>query len=301
MKVGVLQQFLRSLIPALEAANSRTANDVDGAIKALEPFQALDVTSFAAFLALAQAYQEKGTIAVPSEGQRQVERLAIALERLNSATGDIGSLQQNVADALQALAATAGLKGKLSADSKWAEARALQARLAPHRKVIFELAARIASPEAFDELVIRDGIAQLAERLDAASLKALALEHGVKATAKAQPVKTITDVLAKLSGHQPPKVTRKSKAGVVDPAVVEENARRLTTLIERSLRPDGVNDDDVDAELARLKTLSLAVLYEVVVRCGMREARPSESKAALLKRVQQELTAARRARERAEF
>jgi hypothetical protein len=46
--------------------------------------------------------------------------------------------------------------------------------------------------------------------------------------------------------------------------------------------------------------LSPAALYEVVTRAGIREARPSETRSSLLKRVRNELTAARRARERAE-
>lgn len=299
MKVGVLQQFLRSLIPALEAANARTAGDVNGTIVALEPFQTLDVTSFATFLAVAKAYQEQGVVKAPSAAQQQVEAAANAIDELNNATGGIPALQQNVAEALQSLAAAAGLKGKLTADAKWAEARELQARLAPHRKALFELAARIASPEAFAEPVVRDGIARLGEGLDSASLKALAGEHGVKAGTKANASKVITDVLAKLSGHKPPKTRAKSKAAV-DPAVVEEHSRRLTALIEKSLNPSAVTDGDIEAELARLKALPPATLYEVISKSGIREARPTESKAALLKRVQQELTAARRARERAE-
>jgi len=300
MKVGVLQQFLRSLVPAIEAADGRMAGDLNGAITAFEPFRSLDVNAFAAFLNRAKEYQDKGAVAVPTPGQQQIDEAAKALQRLNDASDSIPDYQQSVAAALQSVAVAAGLKGKLTADPKWAEARVLQVRLAPHRKALFELADRIASPEAFEEPVVREGISQLAQNLEASSLKALAGELGIKVTAKAVPAKTLADVLAKLSGHQPPKAKPKPKAAAVDPAVVDEHSRRLKSLIERSLQADAVSEIDVEAEVVRLKPLSPAALYEVVSRAGISEARPSENRAALLKRVRQELTAARRARERAE-
>jgi|GEM_PF-4087804 len=301
MNVGVLRQFLRSLVPALEGAGAgKTASEIDATLQALEPFQSLDAKAFTAFLIRARDYQAAGNVTIPGPGEQQVEQLAKVLARLHAATDGIPSLQQEAAAALQAVADQAGLKGKLSADPKWAEARRLQARIAPHRKAIFELAARIISPEAYDGPVVRNGIDQLADSIDAASLKVLAGEHAVKVSAKTPPAKVIGDVLAKLSGFQPPKAKPKSQKGTVDPDVVDENSHRLAAIIARSIDPRGITETEVDAELSRLKALSPATLFEIVTRVGIREARPSETKSELLKRVKSELVAARRARERAE-
>ena len=82
--------------------------------------------------------------------------------------------------------------------------------------------------------------------------------------------------------------------------MVEENARRLTALVDRSADPAAVTDADVDAELARLKALPKAALYEVVTRAGIEGVRPKDAASAVLTRVRNRLTAARRARDRAE-
>jgi len=258
------------------------------------------LSAFATFLTRAKDYQANGHVSVPTPGEQQVKTLGEILERLYASADEIPTLQNEAAAALQAIAARAGLKGKLSADQKWAEARALQARLAPLRAALFELAARVNSPEAYDEPVVRDGIARFADRIDVGSLKALAAEQGIKVSAKSQSAKVVSDMLAKRSGHKPLKASPKSKAAIVDPAVVEEYARRLAAMIDRSVDPSAISQTDVEAELSRLKELSPATLFEIVIRVGIREARPSEKKPALLNRVRNELTAARRARERAE-
>jgi hypothetical protein len=301
MNVGVLQQFLRSLVPALEGAGAgKTASEVNATLQALEPFQSLDAQAFAAFLIRARDYQAAGSVTAPTPGEQQVGRLAKVLERLHAATDGIPLLQQEAAAALQDVAVQAGLKGKLSADPKWAETRGLLARIAPHRRTIFELSARIISSEAHDDPVVRKGIDQLADKIDPASLKALAAEYAVKFSARTPPAKVVGEILAKLSGFPVPKAKPKSKKGAVDPAVVEENSHRLAAMITRSINPGGTNENEIEAELSRLKALSLPTLFEVVTRVGIGEARPNETKSELLKRVKNELAAARRSRERAE-
>jgi hypothetical protein len=116
------------------------------------------------------------------------------------------------------------------------------------------------------------------------------------------PAKVLSAVLVKLSGHTPPKAKRGTKAPAAppDPAVVEEHARRLAGLVERSAHPDSHSDADMDAELARLKALPKPSLYEVVTRAGIDGVKPRDGVAAILARVRNRLTAARRARERAE-
>jgi hypothetical protein len=56
----------------------------------------------------------------------------------------------------------------------------------------------------------------------------------------------------------------------------------------------------LDAELARLKELPKPALYAVVTRAGIDGVKPRDGVAPILTRVRNRLTAARRARERAE-
>jgi len=106
------------------------------------------------------------------------------------------------------------------------------------------------------------------------------------------------EILTKLCGHQPQKA--KGKTATIDPAVVDEYARRLAELIERSIDPDAVNEAEVEEELARLKELPKPTLVEVIARAGVDGVRPAAAVSAILQRVRNRLTAARRARERAE-
>ncbi|MBO0699018.1 MAG: hypothetical protein J2P46_11535, partial [Zavarzinella sp.] len=179
-----------------------------------------------------------------------------------------------------------------------------RARLAPHLQAARELAARITSPEAYADSEVRDGMARMEAALDRDALKALGAEFGVKVTVAAKPAKVIADVLAKLTGHTPPKAKAagraRAAAEAVDPALVEAHARRLADLVARSADPDAVSEADVEAELDRLKRLPKPALVETVTRAGIEGVKPRDALSAILQRVRNRLTAARRARERAE-
>ncbi|HEX3147720.1 MAG TPA: hypothetical protein VHR66_06525 [Gemmataceae bacterium] len=301
MQVAALQLYLRSLAPALEAGDAvSAARSLSAAVQALEPFRALGVAEFAAFLHKADEYQRTGLVRVPGPGDVHATRLFDALTRLDS--GDAAAAQQEVAAQLAGLAESAGLKGTLKADPKWAEERAVRARAAPHIAALRTLANRIASPEHYADESVRSELLRLESALDAATLRIVGAEFGVSATARTAPAKVIGDVLAKLSGHKPAKATKKAAKTEppVDPAVVEEHTRRLSTLVARSADPDSVSDADVDAELADLKKLPKSTVYEVATRAGIDGLKPADSAKAILARITLRLTAARRARERAE-
>ncbi|HKB03311.1 MAG TPA: hypothetical protein VKD90_13890 [Gemmataceae bacterium] len=308
MQVAVLQQFLRSLVPALEAGEARpAARRLDEACRTLDPFRGLGLDEFAAFLARADEYQRAGTVRAPSPADLKVERLSAALSRLDRGAGseaELAAAQVEVARAVTELAAEVGLKGTVAPDPKWAAARAARARLAPHLQAVRDLAARIAAPEAYAEPAVRDGMARLEAALDRDALKAVGAEFGVRVTAAAKPVKVIADVLAKLTGHPPPKAKpagrTKAAAGPVDPALVDGHARRLSELVARSADPDAVPDAEVEAELDRLKPLPKPALVEVATRAGIEGVKARDATSAILQRVRNRLTAARRARERAE-
>lgn len=302
MQVAALQLYLRSLVPALEAGDARpAARWVDESASALAPFGSLPVAEFAAFLARADEYRRTGAVRVPTAADRRAEALVAAIARLD-AGGDIAAAQADVARAINDLAREAGLKGAVTPDPKWAADRAARARVGPHVAAIRALAGRVTSPEQYADESVRAEIARLEGVLDRDSLKAVGTEFGIRTTAKSAPAKVLGEVLVKLSGHAPPKAKRaaKSTAEPPDPAVVEENVRRLAGLIERSSVPEAISDADIDGELARLKALPKPALYEVVTRAGVEGVKPRDAVAAVLARVRGRLTAARRARERTE-
>lgn len=302
MRVAELQLFLRSLVPALEAGDARpAAQGVNEACRALEPFGPLGLPEFAAFLARAEEYRRTGVIRVPGPAEVRADELLAALARL-ATSDDPAAAHADVARAVDALAREAGLKGTVSPDPKWAAARAARARVEPHLRGIRELAGRISSPEMYADESVRAEIARLEAALDPDSLKAVGTEFGVAVSARSAPARILADILVKLSGHAPPKAKRGAKAAAepVDPAVVEENARHLAVLIERSATPDALSDADVETELARLKALPKPALVEVATRAGIDGVKPRDAAPSILTRVRNRLTAARRARERAE-
>jgi len=290
-------------VPALEAAGDRKVSvDLAETLNALDSFLALDVADFSAFLSRAQDYQARGAVAVPGAGEQQAESVLKLVVKLNEAmsgsSGNVKTTQEELARELQKLAEQAGLKGKLTLDPKWAEAQAAKSRIAPHVKAIYDLAARIIAPDVYNDPLIREGITHLESELTGDTLKAVAGEFGIKATTKAKPGKVITEILTKLCGHQPQKA--KGKTASVDLAVVDENARRLAALVERSADPDAVGEAEVEVELAHLKALPKATLVEVIARAGIDGVRTGDAISAILQRVRNRLTAARRAHERAE-
>jgi hypothetical protein len=304
MQVAALQLFLRSLVPALEAAGDArsAARSVDEACRALDPFGTLAMAEFAAFLVRAEEYQRTGAVRVPGAADLRAEQLLAAVGRLMGVDGDVSTVQAEVAKAMATLAGESGLKGKLTPDPMWASARAIRTRAAPHLQAIRTLAGRITSPELYADESVRAEIARLESALDRDTLKTVATEFGVKTTAKSMPAKVLAGILVKLSGHEPPKAKRGSKAPAAppDPAVVDENVRRLSSLIERAGDPDAVSDAEVNEELARLKSLPKPTLYEVVSKAGIEGVKPRDGVDSILTRVRSRLTAARRARERAE-
>jgi hypothetical protein len=274
---------------------------LDDACRALDPFAQLTAEELAAFLTRAAEFQRTGAVRVPAVADRRAEELLAAVARLASAA-DPAAAQADVARAVETLAREVGLKGTMSPDPKWAEARAGRARVETHLRAIRELAGRISSPEMYADPSVQAEIARLQSALDPNGVKAVGSEFGVAASARSAPAKVLADVLVKLSGHSAPTAKRgvKAPAQPVDPAAVEESARHLAGLIERSATPDAVSDADVEAELARLKSLPKPTLVEAVTRAGIEGVKPRDAVSSILTRVRGRLTAARRARERAE-
>src|SRR5262245_54630068 len=70
MKVSTLQLFLRSLQPAVIAAEGTSSlpAELEAVSAGLEPFGSLDFDQFAAFLRLAEQYRNSGAVPVPLAG-----------------------------------------------------------------------------------------------------------------------------------------------------------------------------------------------------------------------------------------
>src|SRR4026207_1780594 len=98
MQVAALEQFLRSLASALEAAGSARGADIAQACKALEPFRAIGVLEFATFLAKAREYQMYGTVRAPGPEELKGEHLLKVIAKLSTAQSeaDLAERQQDV-------------------------------------------------------------------------------------------------------------------------------------------------------------------------------------------------------------
>jgi hypothetical protein len=66
MLVANLQQYLRALVPPLQASGAKATilSDLEGACDGLEPFKHLDINTFAGFLRRAEEYDRTGIVPV---------------------------------------------------------------------------------------------------------------------------------------------------------------------------------------------------------------------------------------------
>jgi hypothetical protein len=66
MLVANLQQFLRALVPPLQASGAKASilSDLEGACDGLEPFKHLDINAFAGFLRRAEEFDRTGIVPV---------------------------------------------------------------------------------------------------------------------------------------------------------------------------------------------------------------------------------------------
>jgi len=268
------------------------------------------MAEFAGFLSRAEEYRRTGSVRVPGSSDSRAEGLLTAVARLTDAiaadrptAAHLAAAQADVARSVGVLARDVGLRGSLVPNPKWAESEAARARVAPHLRAIRTLATRITSPAAYADPAVRDEIARVESALDLAKLKVVGAEFGVTVTARSSPAKVLGGILARLSGHTAPKGRAGGRAKptpAVDPALVETHSARLASLVTRSADPVAVSEAEVEAELARLKGLPKAALVEVVTRAGVEGVKVSDALSAIFQRVRNRLTAARRARERAE-
>jgi hypothetical protein len=304
MNVATLQQFLRSLAPALQAAGSgpRVAQDLERACRGLEPFGTLDLDTFAGFLARCAEFQRSGSVA-PSSGsdlgpvQQVLRRLDQARERLGAgdpaARTELLQAQRELGEVLTRLTDAAGLTGKLKGE-KWVKQQADLARARAHARAFRELAARITDAAAYDRDDIRADMSRLEKEVTADEWKLLSTEFGLPSSTKG--AKGIGEVLAKLTGHRPAKAKAPRKpAAAVDEAKVTQYADALRALLERAKTEAQLPEAEVDDQLNRLEGLGKDELIAVATRAGVE--RPGRSAGEVLNKIKTRLTAGRRVTE----
>jgi hypothetical protein len=305
MNVSTLQQFLRSLVPALQAADGglRIAHDLEGVCTGLEPFRSLGLEVFADFLTRCQQFQQSGAVSPASDfdlsGIKQsLQQIGPILGRLGldasaAANSDLVQTQANLAEQLTRLASSVGLKGSLTRNPKWAEAQAVAVRARSHADALRKLAARIADPGSFQADDVRLDIERLTTDISGNEWKILANEFGVSSSTKA--AKRVEEVLYKLTGHRPAKAKalRQSKpSAIVDEAKIAAHAGRLQLLLERARTEVQLPEHEINEELAALEQLNQRELAEAAKRAGI--AKPGRSKQDILKRIGGSLSAGKR-------
>jgi hypothetical protein len=307
MNVSSLQQFLHSLATALETtqAGQQSAREVKKVCAGLEPFRALEFDAFAGFLARCDDYQRNGAVAPAAAFDlnglratlRQLDHVrSHATEAAADTTfSEIFRAQHELSQELGRLADATGLKWTLKSNAKWVNQQIIEIRVRTHAAALRALAARITGQDAFAIDDVRTELRRLDQAISATEWKILAAEFAVSPSLKG--AKRIEAVLARLSGHQPPKATAQRKKGTaaVDLAKVAEHAGRLHQLLERAKTEAQISADEVGAELELLKALNRQELIDVANQCGFEK--PGKSKKEVLSKIERRLSAGRRVME----
>jgi hypothetical protein len=312
MKVRTLQLFLRSLRPAVTAAdgNSPLPSQLDAVSEGLEPFAALDFGQFAAFLRQAEQYRTSGTVPMPPAASPAMEKVLTSLrevdvlaEKLSGAGGldaqQIASrqeaarrnLEQALVPFLKPLAVSAALKSnpkELTAALKKAEIGALTAQVLAALDGVSDEAS-LNAPERQEKL------RGLAERHSLGDLKAVAKELKAPASGRT-PEAVVSGIVAQVTGIKPAaKKKQGSRTLPVDQEVVRQQAVKLRGLLEKSLDPGGLSSADIEAAIGQLEPRSAAELQAVAHEVGLPNV--GTKKAAILKKLRDKLREADRARE----
>jgi hypothetical protein len=309
MNVATLQQFLRSLVPALQAtdAGARVGQDLERACRALEPFHALDLIAFAGFLERCEEYRQSGNVTPPSEldlgpVQQSLRRFGQVRNRLGSAGDgtavkeDLVEVQEDLIDALLPLTQATGLQGTLKPmGDKWLKQQLNQMRARAHAEAFRALTAQITEPAAFEREEIRSTMQRLEHEITGDEWKLLATEFSLPKTPKG--AKGVMEVLFALTGQRPAKAKapRKSKAVVVDEAKVASIAEPLKRLLERAKTEAQLPESEVDQQLNSLEGLSKEELIAVATLAGIE--RPGRTKPDVLNKIKSRLTAGKRVME----
>lgn len=266
MTVGTLSDFLAELAKPLDTLPNAgdSAHHLREVASAFRQFSAQTLPNLVTLLHKAEEYRKSGLVAVDPEG---VAGLRTALEAVQKAVGDpshdggnLGTLQDAVAEALVAVGKSAGLQvAKPKKDTKWATTLRNRVAAASVVEKLKGLAARIKSLESLDDQAVADGIGQLSDTAEDV-LKAAAVQVGVSAKTKSKGRELILAALAVLTNLPLDKKPKTAKATAqADDATVLSLTSELKDMAARATsNPHSVTDEDIEAILKKVESSGLS-------------------------------------------
>jgi hypothetical protein len=276
MNVAVLQQFLHSLVPPLQAGGGQpAASNLDTACRALEPFRERNVAEFAEFLTRCQDYERQGhwpsrspsiagdLIDEPTAGQ-YADRLRALLQREATAgmpsahaQGELKKLERLLqVGPLQTVARHVGVSAP--AAKKPALIKQIVGQLTG-QPVTDKPASR--RPAKLDDAGVRsladrlqqvagtpalDGELQQLESQQVPVLKSVAAMLGVKVTSRTKTA-VLGAIRSRLTPAAPPAEAPNANAGEVDRWV------EIVKALKAKAEVPGAPEDEIEMELRRLQ------------------------------------------------
>jgi hypothetical protein len=311
MKVSALQLFLRSLGAAVTAADGGWSlpADLEALSAGLQPFAALDVSQFSAFLRQAEQYRQSGAVAMPLAGpaaeqvQENLRKAALLCDKIGRVndfdkdhliaewTGTRRDLEQALTAFLMPLALTVKVMGN---------EKNLRAILQKNQVRRLVLQVRTALAGVTDEASLdapdrQEKLAAVTDRLQDTELKALASELGT--TARGGRGALLGAIIERITGVKASTKTAKatSKASAIDQMAVQQHAIKLKELLEKSLDPGRFSNLELESAITELQSRSIPELKAIAKEIGL--DRVGTTKNGILNKVRAKLREVERARE----
>jgi hypothetical protein len=280
----------------------------------LEPFAGLEFGHFAAFLRQAEEYRRTGAVRVPPPLNPDMEKAQTALRTAVSVTDQLATtpsldarhfkaeqdrVQHALKDVLTAflkpLAISVTLKSGPKKDIDAALRNAKSRQIVPQLRAALE---GVADEASLHTAVRQEKLRGIVDPLTLDDLKAVATALGVSQLPRgAKKEGVLSAIVMHLTGIRPAAKAARGSASssAVDQALVRQAAVKLKGLLEESLDPDRLTEDDVKTALDDLKALKLPELQAVAQEAGLEDA--GKQKKSILEAVELKLTEARRARD----
>jgi hypothetical protein len=222
----------------------------------------------------------------PAAQSMAIEKLQAAYSLLMSAVSQgnesaIRDPQEDVRRHLETLAQSAGLKGLLKVDSKWAANIIKQKNQELIGSRIKQLAAKITSWESFQSPTVKQEIGELSGT-EVKKLKEIAAAMNHQLTAKKSDA-VVVEILEKMTGIS---------SVHIDQALVQSHLQKLTVLHERSV--NSLPEAEIKEELKQLKRLPITELARVAQEFGLEK--PGKKPGDILKRIETKLKATYKAK-----
>jgi hypothetical protein len=313
MKVSTLQLFLRSLRPAVTAADSSSSlsADLEAVSAGLEPFARLEFGQFAAFLRQAEQFRNSGAVTVPSTASLGAAKVQTGLGGAASLADKLSGedaldaqhvtaarekVRQELEQALDAFLRPLAIKVTLKGDQK-----RFQTALKKAGTHAIVAQVRAALDGVTDEASLnaperQHRLQALVNGLPLADVKAAAAELGAQASARSKEA-LLSAIVEQVTGVKSAakKPTRSSRKPAVDQAAVQQQAVKLKALLEKSFDPGGLSSEELEGAMSDLGRRGDAELQAIALEIGLEKV--SKKKDGVLKQIREKLQEAERARQ----